>query len=171
MPIATPAYGQAGVVLDGRPNLMVMLDYRHIAYGSVACVANPATNILIALFGADDGPGFGWRDIDDVKLGVEWRRSHDLTLRSGYFYNTLVVGSRNVSLNILAPATTQFHITAGGELKLNQNWFLELAVMYAPMSTVIGAEIRTPSQLLDIATTQYGVTLGVKYFFNTITSQ
>ena len=29
-----------------------MLDYQHIAYGSVPCVANPATNMLFAPFGA-----------------------------------------------------------------------------------------------------------------------
>ena len=42
-----PAYGQAGIAYDAMPNLTLMLDYQHIAFGSVPCVANPATNMLI----------------------------------------------------------------------------------------------------------------------------
>ena len=38
-----PAFGQAGIAYDAQPNLTLMLDYQHIAYGSIACVANPAT--------------------------------------------------------------------------------------------------------------------------------
>lgn len=162
-----PAYGQAGIAYDAQPNLTLMLDYQHIAYGSVPCVANPATNMLFAPFGAPDGPAFGWKDINAVKLGIEWRYTPDLALRAGYAYNTPLFGSRDVQLDILAPATTQHHLTAGGEWRVDKEWALELAGMYAPESTVSGAEIIPgPGHHLDISTKQYEITLGVKYFYD-----
>ncbi|MEI9900180.1 MAG: outer membrane protein transport protein [Hyphomicrobium sp.] len=127
-----PAYGQAGIAYDAQPNLTFMLDYQYIAFGSVPCVANPATNMLFAQFGAPDGPAFGWRDISAVKLGAEWRSTPTLTLRAGYAYNTPLFGSRDVELDILAPAATQHHITAGGEWRFDKDWSAELAAMYAP---------------------------------------
>jgi long-chain fatty acid transport protein len=162
-----PAYGQAGIAYDAQPNLTFMLDYQYIAYGSVPCVANPATNMLFAPFGADNGPAFGWRDINVVKMGIEWHYRPDLALRAGYAYNTPLFGSRDVQLDILAPATTQHHITAGGEWRLDKEWSLEWAGMYAPETTVKGSEIM-PSAAHDVAVSseQYELTLGVKYYYD-----
>jgi long-chain fatty acid transport protein len=161
-----PAYGQAGIAYDAQPNLTLMLDYQHIAFGSVPCVANPATNMLFAPFGAANGPAFGWRDIDAVKFGVEWRYTPSLALRAGYAYNTPLFGSRDVQLDILAPAATQHHLTAGGEWRVDKDWAVELAGMYAPESTVSGVEvIPGPGHGVAVSTEQYEITLGVKYFY------
>jgi long-chain fatty acid transport protein len=167
-----PANGQAGVAYDVQPNLTLMLDYQYIGFGSIPCVANPAINLLFAPFGADNGPGFGWRDIDAVKFGMEWRLPTGLTLRAGYSYNTALIEPQDVQLDILAPATTQHHLTGGGELRLDQDWSLELAAMYAPQSTVSGAEITPgPGHGVAIATQQYEVMLGIKYFYDAATSR
>ncbi|HWK37829.1 MAG TPA: outer membrane protein transport protein [Hyphomicrobium sp.] len=164
-----PAYGQAGIAYDVEPNLTVMLDYQHIAYGSVPCVANPATNMLSAPFGAADGAAFGWRDIDAVKLGIEWRYRPDLTLRAGYGYNTALFGGRDVQLNILAPATTQHHIAGGGEWRIDANWAVELAGMYAPETRVVGAEVLpNPAHGIEVSTEQYEITLGIKYYYGDV---
>jgi long-chain fatty acid transport protein len=162
-----PAYGQAGIAYDAMPNLTLMLDYQHIAYGSVPCVANPATNMLTAPFGAANGPAFGWRDINAVKFGTEWRYTPDLALRVGYAYNTPLFGSRDVQLDILAPAATQHHITAGGEWRVNKDWAVELAGMYAPESSVSGPEVLPGTgHQVEVSTEQYELTLGVKYFYD-----
>ena len=163
-----PAYGQVGLAYDVQSNLTVMLDYQRIEYGSVACVANPATAMLYAPFGAANGPSFGWRDLNVVKLGVEWWYTPEVALRAGYAYNTPLFGGHNVQLGILAPATTQHHLTAGGELRIDHQWAVEFAGMYAPKSTVGGAEI-VPGlgHRIDIASEQFEVTLGLKYFYDT----
>jgi long-chain fatty acid transport protein len=162
-----PAYGQAGLAYDPQPDLTLMLDYQYIAFGSVPCVANPATNMLIAPFGAPNGPAFGWRDIHAVKFGVEWRYRPDLAFRAGYAYNTPLFGSRDVQLDILAPAATQHHITAGSEWRIDKDWAVELAGMYAPESTVSGREIIPgPAHGVAVSTEQYEITLGVKYFYD-----
>jgi long-chain fatty acid transport protein len=167
-----PANGQAGIAYDARPDLTLMLDYQYIAYSTIGCVANPATNLLFAPFGAEEGAGFGWRDLNVVKLGVEWRLQNGLTLRGGYAYNNALFGSRDVELNILAPAATQHHITAGGALKLDEDWTLELAAMYAPKATVSGSEIGlTSGHLVDVATRQYEFMAGVKYYYDPLFSR
>lgn len=162
-----PAYGQAGFAYDVDPALTIMVDYQRIAYGSVPCVANAATNMLFAPFGAPNGPAFGWRDIDAVKIGAEWRYTPDVTLRAGYAYNTPLFGPRDVQLDILAPAATQHHLTAGGAWRIDADWTIELAGMYAPESTVSGNEIfPSPAHGVAVSTEQYEVTLGVKYFYD-----
>ena len=71
-----PATIQAGVAIDLRPGLTFMADYKRIWFGSIAAVNNPSTNLeMVIQFGADHGAGFGVRDVDVIKFGLEWRQS------------------------------------------------------------------------------------------------
>ncbi|MEZ5910688.1 MAG: outer membrane protein transport protein [Hyphomicrobiaceae bacterium] len=162
-----PASLQAGIAFDVNPHLTLMADYKRIWYGSVASIANPSANAFIAPFGAGNGPGFGWRDIDIFKVGLEWRASRKLTLRAGYAYNTSPIRSADVMLNILAPGVVQHHITGGFEYKLNRKLSLEAAVFYAPEATVSGVELPppfgNPAHRVQIAMDQLEVTVGIKY--------
>lgn len=160
-----PASIQAGIAVDVTPSLTILADYRHIWFGSIASIANPSTNA--ALLGSDNGPGFGWDDVDVVKLGVEWRSTPTLTLRAGYSYATNPISSRDVQFNILAPAVVQHHITAGFEYKVDKAWSVEFAGLYAPEETVSGYEIPpgNPGHAIDISMYQFEATFGVKYKF------
>jgi long-chain fatty acid transport protein len=153
---------QAGIAYDLAPNLTLLADYKHIWFGSVKSIANPSTNA--APFGADNGPGFGWDDVDVVKIGVEWRTSPDLTLRAGYAYATNAISARDVQLNILAPAVVQHHITAGLEYQLRKNWSVELAGLYAPEGEQSGFFLPPAGAVpLELRMHQYEATLGFKY--------
>ena len=55
-----PANLQAGIAVDLLPTLTLMADYKRISYGSVAALHN----VNGPLFGAPDGPGFGWSNVD-----------------------------------------------------------------------------------------------------------
>jgi long-chain fatty acid transport protein len=172
-----PASVQAGVAVDVTPALTVMADYKHIWYGSVTSVGNPSTNILAcaggggppgpACLGGSDGTGFGWKDVDVLKIGAEWRTSPSLTLRAGYAYNTQPIGSRDVMFNILAPGVVQHHITGGLQYRLSPNMDLELAGMYALDESVSGSElpIGNPAHRIEISMHEFEVTLGIKYRF------
>lgn len=164
-----PASVQAGIAVDLTPNLTVLADYRHIWFGSIASIANPSTNLLLGQpLGSDDGPGFGWSDVDVVKFGVEWRSSPVLTLRAGYSYATNPIPSRDVQFNILAPAVVQHHITAGFEYQVDRAWSVEFAGLYAPEETVSGTELPgfgNPAHTIDISMYQFEATFGVKYKF------
>ena len=79
-----PGTVQAGVAIDLMHNFTLMVDYKRIWFSSVASIGNPSTNFLLGNpFGADNGAGFGVRDVDVVKLGLEWHHSPRLTLRAG----------------------------------------------------------------------------------------
>ena len=188
-----PASIQIGVALDVMPNLTFMADYKHIWYGDIKSIANPSSNVVgcalaggapsgspLCLGGAN-GAGFGWKDIDVIKFGVEWEATDMLTLRAGYSYNTSPLRSKDVTFNILAPATVQHHITAGAEIKFNNHWSLELEGMYAPEVSVSGPDLFTGFPLNPLAPPgptnpirngtqtismyQYEISAGIKYKF------
>ena len=53
-----------------------MADYKRIWFSSIAAVNNPSTNLNSGTqFGADNGAGFGVKDVDVIKFGLEWRQS------------------------------------------------------------------------------------------------
>lgn len=161
-----PATAQVGVAYDVSPTLTVMLDYKRIWYSGTAALANSSSSP--GLLGAADGPGFGWRDIDIAKLGVEYRISDSLTLRAGYSYNTSPIKSADVTTNILLPYTTQHHLTAGATWRLAPSLDLEFAAIYAPNSSISGAElaaIGNPAHTIELSSSQLELTAGFKYRF------
>ncbi|KUO63770.1 MAG: hypothetical protein APF80_13080 [Alphaproteobacteria bacterium BRH_c36] len=161
-----PANLQAGVAIDLMPNLTFMADYKHIWYSQVAAINNPSINVLSAPFGADNGPGFGWQDIDVVKFGLEWRASEISTFRAGYSYNTSPIESADVMFNILAPGVVQHHFSAGATYKLTENIDIEVAGIYVPESTVSGSElpfVGNPAHNVKIGMEQFDITVGFKY--------
>ena len=99
-----PASLQAGVAFDATPNLTFLADYKHIWYGSDR-VDRQSVDQSCRQLGSDNGPGFGWKDIDIVKVGVEWRnlaRPH--AARRLLPTTRARLQSRDVLFNILAPA-------------------------------------------------------------------
>jgi long-chain fatty acid transport protein len=177
-----PASLQAGVSVDLLPSLTFSADYKRIWYGSIAAIANPQSAIAgcnptgatpgvgTGCLGADDGAGFGWKDVDVVKLGLEWRASPIWTLRAGYSYNTNPVTKENVTFNILAPGVVQHHVTAGAQVKVSSKIDVEVAGMIAPENSVIGDHFRHPAfgplgagHTTKIGMDQAEVTVGLKY--------
>lgn len=134
-----PASVTAGLAWEARPDLTVMLDYQRIFYSGVPAVSNPTT--VPAPLGSDGGPGFGWDDVDVVKLGLEWRKSEQMTWRFGYAYATNPIGPEDVTLNILAPGVVEHHLSAGGSWRLNDRDRIDFAVIYAFNNSVTGAEV------------------------------
>jgi long-chain fatty acid transport protein len=105
----------------------------------VKSIANPSTNM--AQLGADNGPGFGWKDVDVWKLGVEYKYSQPLTLRAGYNHTDNPIQSRDVTFNILAPAVIKDHATLGFTYALASGDELTMAYMHAFKNDVTGTSI------------------------------
>jgi len=164
-----PGNVTAGIAWDAMPNLTLMADYKHIFYGSVASIANSST--APCLYGSSCGPGFGWHDIDIIKLGVEWRATPVWTLRAGYAHNANPIKSSDVTINILAPGVVTDHFTGGFAYKMSPNSTLEFAAAYVPSHSVSGPEVTpggpTPGSNIDISMHQYQFTLGYTYQFDT----
>ena len=163
-----PATIGAGLSYKILPTLAVMLDWKDIFYSGVKSIANQMTAPYP--LGSTNGPGFGWRDVNVVALGVEWKYSDAVTLRAGYAYNTQPITSNNVTFNILAPGVVQNHITGGFTYNMNRNSGIDFAIVYAPRTSVSGPEI-TPQgptgRNITISMSQLELTLGYTYHFDT----
>lgn len=169
-----PANVTAGVAWDAMPNLTLMLDYNHIFYGGVASIANSSAITGPGVLGSSNGPGFGWKDTDAIKLGVEWRATPVWTFRAGYEHNTNPVPSTDVTFNILAPGVVTDHLTGGFAYKFTPSSTIEFAAAYVPSHSVSGPErlgppfaVPTPGSNIDISMHQYQAALSWTYQFGT----
>ena len=75
-----PANWVIGIAIKPTENLDIVLDVQQELYGDIPSIANPLLPALGACgmgdssscLGADQGSGFGWRDMTTVKAGEEW---------------------------------------------------------------------------------------------------
>ncbi|HEV2720754.1 MAG TPA: outer membrane protein transport protein [Thermoanaerobaculia bacterium] len=133
-----PGSLSAGIAYQISDPLTVTTDFQRIHYSDVASVGNTLLpNLLQAPLGSDGGPGFGWRDINVYKLGVQWKASDTWTWRAGLSKADQPIPSSEVLFNILAPGVVQEHITFGFSKATAPGRF-NVAVMYAPPKTVRG---------------------------------
>lgn len=162
-----PAEIVAGLAWRVAPNLLALLDYKHIFYGQVNSIAHPLG--YDALFGSADGPGFGWKDVDVIAFGLEWRALERLTLRAGYAYNSNPITAANVTINILAPGVVTNHLTGGFSLALDKQSTIDFSAQVSPRATVSGVELTpygaTPGSKITIGMNQFAATLGYAYRF------
>ena len=138
-----PSNYAAGVMLHPTPAWNVALDYERILYSGVSSVGNPSTNQ--APLGASGGPGFGWQDINVIKVGVEYVWSPALTARIGYNHSDNPIQARDVTFNILAPGVVQDHFTLGVTHPFGTSGSeISAAFMYAPPKSVTGNSLFSP---------------------------
>ena len=134
-----PAHYSIGLSVAATPDLTVALDYERIKYSGVGSVGNPSS-VQLPL-GASGGPGFGWQDVDVIKLGLRWRLAPDWTVRVGYNRGDNPVRSEDVSFNILAPGVMKVHYTAGFSWAMTPQDELSGAFMIAPRQSVSGPSL------------------------------
>jgi long-chain fatty acid transport protein len=128
-----------GMSFQATPTMTVALDYSRINYSGVPSIANPSTNMTA--LGTADGRGFGWRDINVWKLGVQWQASSQWTLRAGLNVGDNPIQSRDVTFNILAPGVMTKHVTFGGTYAMSPTTEVSFSYMYAPENSVSGTSL------------------------------
>ncbi len=127
-----PANVTMGVAVKATPAVTVAADYQRIDYGKVPAIGNAAAT---GRWAAHPGGGFGWRNIDVFKLGVQWQMSPTVTLRAGYNRSDNPVTSANITPNIVAPGVMTSHYTLGATYAMSPTSELTWAFMYAPRVT------------------------------------
>ena len=132
-----PANYTLGASFQASPDVILAADYQRIAYSGVNSISNSSAQGAAPL-GASNGPGFGWSDINVVKLGAQWQATPKLALRAGFNSGGNPIQSRDVTFNILAPGVTTRHYTAGASYALSGNTELSVSYMQAPSSSVSG---------------------------------
>ena len=152
-----PENYNVGVAWDVIPTVKLALDYQRINYSGVKSINNPSTNM--APFGANDGPGFGWQDVDVWKLGVEYKYSQQMTLRAGYNHTDNPIQARDAMINILAPGVVQDHATLGFTYTLASGNEVTMAYMHAFKNDVTGPT----GTGVDANIQMYQDSLGIQY--------
>lgn len=133
-----------GIALKANPKTTVAVDYQRINYGGVSSVANPSTNFgstTTGSLGVAGGRGFGWGNIDVIKLGVSYQYSQTLTLRAGLNHGGNPIQARDVTFNIIAPGVVQDHLTLGFTQKTQSGGELTMAYMHAFSKSVTGSSL------------------------------
>ena len=135
-----PMNWSLGVAFKATPALTVALDFSHIDYAGVKSIHNTElnTNMPGAMLGNSDGLGFGWSNVDVVKLGVEFKYNDALTLRAGINHGDNPIQSGEQTFNIIAPGVVTDHYTLGATYALSKNSEVTVAYMHAQEKTVSG---------------------------------
>lgn len=131
-----------GLAWKATPQLTAVVDVQHINYSSVKSISNKLA--AGGPLGADNGSGFGWRDMTVYKLGVSYELNKDLTLRAGYSHGRQPIPSDQTFFNILAPGVIENHVTLGASWKLANDAEVSVAYMHAFEKSVKGANSIPP---------------------------
>ncbi|HYL90804.1 MAG TPA: outer membrane protein transport protein [Burkholderiales bacterium] len=146
-----PENYNVGLAWKASPALTFALDWQHISYSKVKSVGNPSTQPGCApgfpagpgtgaacLGASDTSIGFGWGDVNAIKLGVEYQMNERLLLRAGYNHSDNPIQARDVTFNILAPGVVQDHATLGFTYGVGRSSELTMAYMHAFKKSVQG---------------------------------
>ena len=146
-----PMNWNLGVAFKATPALTVALDYSHINYEGVksisnsgiapGCIGNPPAGPAAPAaqcLGESSDLGFGWSDVDVVKLGVEYKYNDALTLRAGINHGTNPVKSGETTFNIIAPGVVTDHYTLGATYGVTKDSEVTVAYMHAQEKSVSG---------------------------------
>ncbi|WP_372528134.1 OmpP1/FadL family transporter [Piscinibacter sp.] len=134
-----PSNYSVGVAFMPSAAWTLALDYGRINYSGVASVGNPS--LPVAPLGAANGPGFGWKDVNVVKIGTAWRMNDAWTLRAGYNRGDNPITPADVTFNILAPGVMKDHYTLGFTWGAGKDSELTGALMVAPRQRVSGPSL------------------------------
>ncbi len=134
-----PASAGGGIAFKPSSALTLTGSYKHVWYSKVKSIGNAGS--LTGGLGANNGAGFGWKDVDVFAVGAQYDVNDKLTVRAGYSYNNNPIGDSEVMFNILAPAVVKHHFTGGFSYDISERVTLDFAGMFAPSSKSQGTVV------------------------------
>lgn len=159
-PVATIG---AAYTPPSNPRWTLSGEVQRIFYSDVAAISNSGA-VITTPFGADDGPGFGWKDMDVLRLAAIYRYSDRLTLRGGVSFASQFIESQEALLNIVAPATPRLHISVGASYQINERWGITTSFTHVPNATVTGTNPSlAPTQPVTLRMNQNEFAIGMTY--------
>ncbi len=159
----------AGLAFELMPDVTLVADWQRIFFSEVDSLSNPNDTALApaTFLGADDGLGFGWKDIDIFKLGVQWQYSPKLTLRAGVSHADQLFDNGQALFNVLAPATIRTHASLGFTYRLMEGNAVSLAYTRAFNETISGQNpLLTGPQTGSVRMDQHELELSWSWLFD-----
>lgn len=128
-----------GLAVNPTDSFSIAFDVSRINYNEIDSLSNPAptaaeftggfaTNRLL---GNKEGVGFGWNNITVFKLGMRYILDDKVTLRLGANYGQEQTPKNAAILNVITPAVSSKHLTAGFSYKPNKTSEWSFAIMQA----------------------------------------
>lgn len=163
-----PSNYELGFAYQPTKDLILNLGFQSILYGEIKSLSN-STELPMSpnspLFGTDQGMGFGWDDVNVIKISMQWLYNDDWTLRAGYSHSDQAFGSSQALLNILAPAVTNEHYTLGLSTDIDANNELSFALSYAPKVELYGVNNQVGGQSGYLYMDQWDLNIGWTWHF------
>ncbi len=156
-----------GIAIELTKKLTFVADYQKIWYEDVDAISNDVQNLFScptaglggtdvdSCLGGNTGGGFGWDDIDIIKLGLQWQTHPDVTMRFGYSHSDNPIDDDQVLFNILAPGVVEDHITIGATIETKNMGEINIEAMHALHNSVKGANAFDPTQEIRIGMHQF----------------
>lgn len=126
-----PANVAGGVAFKVVSKATLLFDVERIFYGQVSSIADPDFPDPPTQLGANNGPGFGWHDINAEKLGFDFKAGSNWMLRTGFNHSGLPFDASQNFFNILAPAVVQNHLTVGATWGFGNDKEINIAFQHA----------------------------------------
>ncbi len=125
-----PASAGFGISYQAIPELLVAFDITRTFYEDTPAIANLGPNLAgdpIGPLGSESrrlglpgGLGFGWTDQTVYKVGAEYNLNEKWIARAGWNYGKSPINEdREIIFNLLAPASTEHHLTLGGTYNIS----------------------------------------------------
>ncbi|MEM8844189.1 MAG: outer membrane protein transport protein [Pseudomonadota bacterium] len=156
-----------GFALKATSSLTFVFDFQRIWHEDIDSLSNDVQNLfscptlggtdLSSCLGGSDGGGFGWRNINIYKLGMQWQTSDQHIFRAGFSHSDQPIPDDQVTFNILAPAVVENHITAGYTYVFNDKSEINLEAMHAFQNSIKGTNAFDPTQTIEIEMQQFEI--------------
>lgn len=141
----TPETWVLGAAVKAGDKLTFAADVQKILYSDVPTVGNSVASLFAGQpLGSSNGPGFGWQDIQVVKVAALYQATPKLLLRAGYSKSEQPVPAGETFFNILAPGVIEQHVTVGATWTLDEHNALSFAYAKGLEETVRGSHSIPP---------------------------
>jgi long-chain fatty acid transport protein len=161
----------AGFAVDVTETITLLADYQRIWYEDSDAVSNKIQNIFAcptagaggtdveSCLGGDNGAGFGWDNMDVIKLGLQWQARPNIIARLGYSHTDQPIDDDQVLFNILAPGVIENHLTLGATVETQVGEFT-FEAMHGFSKSVEGRNPFDPTQTIELKMKQFEVGIG-----------
>lgn len=135
-----PANYGVGIAAKLSPQLTLAADLQKIEYSGVASISNSVAALASGKrLGDAGGPGFGWRDMTVLKIGLSYEMRPGLVLRGGYSHGRQPIPEGETFFNMLAPGVIENHLSLGATWTLSNGHEVSLAYTHGFKKTVNGS--------------------------------
>lgn len=157
-----PAMYAAGIAWRVIDCVVVAFDWQQYAWSDVRPFHNPLLhNGILAPLGSKNGPGFGFRDQNFFRVGVDWQIDSCWSVRAGFRHANAPVRRSQTAVNQFTLDTIEDYITCGASYRLNCAHEFSIFTAYGFEKTIKGKN-SIPPGVPNVALAQL---LGVPFGF------